>query len=87
MKSWSDRAGEGRPDRPIAKSRYEWICPRARYCRSRDFDVGVFEDLFDGFHGLFEEIEVEFFEFGTRQSLADIFTLKKGFDLNANKHS
>lgn len=49
-------------------------------------DFTVFQDLFDRFQGLLEEIHVQFFEFGPSQRFGEILSLVETFDFDASGH-
>ena len=46
----------------------------------RSLHASVFEDLFNWFEGVLEEVSAEFFEFGTSKGLLEINTVHQSFD-------
>jgi hypothetical protein len=47
------------------------------------FDVGIFQNLLDRFHGLPEQVHVQLLKLGTRQSLGEVIAIFEAFDLDS----
>jgi len=47
-------------------------------------DIGVLQDLLDGLHGLPEEVDVKFFEFGTGKRLREVVAILEALDFDAS---
>jgi hypothetical protein len=48
-------------------------------------DFGILQYLFDGLHGLAEQVHVKLFKFSTSERLREVDTILKGLDLDAGR--